>query len=616
MARTSLLVRLAVCCALARGFLNCFAADEALIPARFNQPTDSLGFRWDISQQGTVADGSNDCFDNAAVLRVNRTVVSFARPMMTSDGSEFVLTGRSGPIAITRRIRLDASNAVVRYLEIFENTGTANLSFQATLHTDLGNNATQTMTERDKMFAGQLAKDEGAIVAMQNSDRPGVVFLLADPKSKVKPTVLINSGRGFDMAYDLPLKPSGSVAILHYLAQRNQANSASARLLFKQFTKDGRLTDPKIPKAFTKLIANFSTRAEGEEDGVAAPVLAALQALLEAAEINRGKADTVLLDAGAKLAGTVTGGDFAIETEFGKTAVAFADIAGLTGGGGVQRPVRVFLRDGEVLIGTATGAKFAMATDTGLAFDIDLAQIQMLALRRGDSDGLPPANAAALLTTHRGDCLALASPTAAAEMQAATPWGMIHVPLAEIESLAYVRDPFPTHRLVLADRSRLLVMLRGDEWQLATTRFGNVKIVPQSVRELRRAGAPPPPESDEHPMTGANCELIGENRITGVIDLPELHLASAKSTTPLDPKTITKIERESGEDGAEATVKVHLADGQVMGGRLTESVLPIRSGARVWRVPLAHVVAVNVPPPEKPKAEEAPAPSTPAEPKP
>ena len=363
---------------------------------------------------------------------------------------------------------------------------------------------------------------------------------------------------------------------------------------------------------------NFSTRADGEEDGVAAPVLAALQALIEAAEINRGKADTVLLDAGAKLAGIVTGGDFAIETEFGKAEVAFADIAGLTGGGGVQRPVRVFLRNGEVLIGQATGAKFAMATDTGLAFDIDLAQIQMLALRRGESDGQPPANAAALLTTHRGDCLALASP-AAAGLQAATPWGMIQVPLAEIESLAYVREPFPTHRLVLADRSRLLVMLRGDEWQLATTRFGNVKVVPQSVRELRRTGAPPlaPADGgDERPMTAANCELIGENRITGVIDLAALYLASAKATTQLDPRTITKLEREGGEDAAEATVKVHLADGQTMGGRLTESVLPIRSGARVWRVPLAHIVAVNVPPPEKPKAEEASAPSAPAEPKP
>jgi len=618
MVRTSFLVRFAVCCTLARGFLTCFAAEEALVPARFTQANDGLGFRWDITPQGTIGDGSNDCFDNAAVLRVNRTVVNFSRPMMTADGSEFVISGRAGPLAVTRRIRLDATNAVVRYLEIFENTGTASQPLQVNLHTDLGNNATGTMTERDKAFAGQLAKDEGAIVAIGNSDRPGVVFLLADPKSKAKPVVQINTNRGFDMTWDLPLKAGGSVAILHYIAQRNQANSASARVLLKQFAKDGRLTDPKIPKAFTKLIANFSTRAEGEEDGVAAPVLAALQALTEAAEISRGKSDTVLLDAGAKLAGTVTGGDFAIETEFGKAQVAFADIAGLTGGGGVQRPVRIFLRSGEVLIGTPSGAKFAMATDTGLAFDIDLAQIQMLALRRGERDGQSPANASALLTTHRGDCLALAAP-AAAGLQAATPWGMIQVPLAEIESLAYVREPFPTHRLVLADRSRLLVMLRGDEWQLATTRFGNVKVVPQSVRELRRAGAPLPTPSgaeDERPVTGAHCEIIGENRITGVIDLPELHLASAKSTTPLDPKTITKLEREGSDDGAEASVKVHLADGQVLGGRLTESVLPIRSGERVWRVPLAHVVAVHVPPPAKPKAEESAAPSPPADPAP
>ena len=52
----------------------------------------------------------------------------------------------------------------------------------------------------------------------------------------------------------------------------------------------------------------------------------------------------MLLDAGAKLSGTVTGGDLTIETEFGKTQVAFADIAGVSGGAGVQRPLRVFLR--------------------------------------------------------------------------------------------------------------------------------------------------------------------------------------------------------------------------------------------------------------------------------
>ena len=611
MARTSLLVRFTLACALTCGFPTGRADDEALVPAQFTQLTDNLGFHWDIF-------GSNESFGNTAVLRVNRTMVSFARPMMTADGSEYVLATRVGKIAVTRRIRLDAANSVLRYLDIFENTGTADQPLQVGLRTDLSSSAVQTVTERGKPFAGQFARDEGALVAMQNSDRPGVVFLLADPKSKVKPTVLINNNRSFDLTYALPLKPGGSVAIVHYLAQRQQANAASARPIFKLLTKDGRLNDPKIPQAFAKLIANFSTKAGGAEDGAATPALAALQAVLETAEITRDKADTVLLDAGAKLAGTVTGGDFAIETEFGKTAVAFADLAGATGGGGVQRPVRIFLRNGEVLTGTAAGAKFAMTTDTGLAFDIDLAQIQLLALRRGASDGQPPAQATALLTTHRGDCLAL-TPATAAELTAATPWGMVQVPLAEIESLVYVREPFPSHRLVLTDRSRLPVMLRGDAWQVATTRFGSVAVRPQEVRELRRAGAPPAapePDSDERPMAGAHCELIGENRMAGVLDLPALHLASAQSTTALDPKKIVRLERAGGEDGAAATVKITLADGQELSGQLTETVLPVRAGARVWQVPLAHLLTVHVPPPEKPHAAAAPAPSAPAEPQP
>lgn len=153
-------------------------------------------------------------------------------------------------------------------------------------------------------------------------------------------------------------------------------------------------------------------------------------------------------------------------------------------------------------------------------------------------------------------------------------------------------------------------MLRGGEWLLATARFGQVRVVPQSVRELRGTAlpqSPPPGDGEERPMTAAHCELIGENRIAGGIDLPGLHLAAAKSTTEPDPKKIMRIEREGGDDGAEATIKVKLADGQEMSGRLTESVLPIRSGARVWRVPVAHLVSVNVPPPEKLAAPPDPA---------
>ena len=275
-----------------------------------------------------------------------------------------------------------------------------------------------------------------------------------------------------------------------------------------------------------------------------------------------------------------------------------------------------FLRDGEVLAGAVSGGGFAVTTDSGLHFEIDLAQIQLLALRKDTADGKPPKDTAALLTTQRGDCLALAEKSAA-ELQAATPWGMLRLPFAEIANLEYTREPFPGHRLTLADRSRLPVMLRGADWQVATVRFGTVKIAPPSVRELRTAGTRAAPAANvgaEGEAGFANCELSGGSRLAGVIDLSALHLASAKSTTPLDPKTITTLTRDAGEDGA-ALVKVTLADGQELSGRLVETTLPIRSGDRVWRVPAVHILSVNVPPPAKPKDEAPAARTTPAKPR-
>ena len=120
----------------------------------------------------------------------------------------------------------------------------------------------------------------------------------------------------------------------------------------------------------------------------------------------------------------------------------------------------------------------------------------------------------------------------------------------------------------------------------------------------------PTTEGGEGASAFAHCELSDGHRLAGVIDLTELHLASAKGTTPLDPKTITTLTRDASEEGA-VLVTVKLADGQELSGQLVESTLPIRSGGRVWRVPTAHIVSVNVPPSAKPENESSGTPSKP-----
>ena len=588
------------------------------VPARYTKVTDGLGFVWDVNSSGGITRGSN-CFMNSFLPVIDGDSISFQTQTMSADGLEYFYTANLDGLRFTRRIRVDAKGSYCRFIETLSNTSGAPRNFTFAIRARLSGRIQANGSDSgDRPFPFE-EKDPGIIVggsvaktSSSSSPQPSFVWMLAGRGAKMRPTAQIEQSTYITATYPVTLAPGASVSLVHAAAQRTLGTKLTAKEraeLFAPMTSARLLAD--LPVKERKDFANFAP-AQSDGDDTAPGALTALQALLEASDIARDKADTVLLDAAAKVSGTVSGGALAIETEFGKADVPFADIAGIAGGGGVQRPVRVFLRDGEILAGAVSGEKFAMTTDSGLHFEIDLAQIQLLALRKGGGDGRPPENAAALLTTQRGDCLAVAQ-QAATELHAATPWGMLRVPLSEIVSLEYLRDPFPGHRLTLADRSRLPVMLRGDEWQVATTRFGKVKIAPQSVRELRNTATKITPPATDGEAGFANCELAGENRLAGVIDLPKLHLTSAKSTTPLDTMTITTLTREAGEDGS-ALVKITLADGQELSGRLVESTLPIRSGDRVWHVPAAHILSVNVPPPAKPKDETPTTPTTPAAP--
>ncbi len=619
MARPFFLFRLVLGCLVAGG-LGHASAQEELVEAEFKQVTDSRSFRWNFLPEGTVSSvmpdgGDRGCLISAGGLVANGISISFPEPQMTSDGSEYVLLRDIGTMKITRRIRLDVREDVVRFLDVFENTGARDQDLKVMLTVAVAATARNFLTPEKVFPNATQANNQHSILAMPPAGGPSVVWLLGDPQGKGTPNLERKSPNQMVATYHLTLKRGEAVGIVHYVAQRKVATPAEGpatiKALFDRLVRNGQLRDPAIPAAFRELIVNFSL--SGKSEAGAASVDAALRRALEGAGLERGKTDGVALDANAKVAGTVTGGDFSVETEFGQARIAFADVAGIAGGAGVQRPVRVFLRNGEVLAGAVSGAKFALTSDTGLAFDIDLAQIQMLALRAGPGDGKPPAGAVAFLTTYRGDSLALAA-DAAATFPLASPWGMNRVPLSEIASLTPVREPFPAHTLVLENRSRILVLPAGEELALTATRFGKVKLVPQSVREIQAVAKLPPAEAP--PLSDApHCETLGDYRITGLLDLPTLHLVSAKGTTEIAVPKIVKISGMSGEV-ADGEFRVTLADGQKLDGQIAESVLPFRSGKCVWQVPRAQLTELHSPPPEKPPEREKAAAVKPEEPRP
>lgn len=624
MNRLFLLTRLLLAGTLAWGGLPGRAAEEKLVPAEFKPVNDKLGFSWNFLKQGPVSSGAGaagekGCLAAAGMLTVNDSPVNFTSARMTPGGREYVFTGELAGITVTRRVRLDARNSVVRFLDVFENKSEDEQGFRVAISTRVAPTARSLVTPQGNVGSSAMGALE-AFVAMPATGGAGVVTLLADPAGQQKPQLRRNQATEIVAQFELQIAAGATTALVHYVAQREVpkgTGAAAIKALVEPLIKNGQLQDRGIPKAFRGVIANFAVSPElGElEEPVGEFSLPALEAALEVTGIGR-ESDGVVLDAGANLSGTVKGGDFGMATAFGITPVAVADVAAVAGGAGVERTVRVFLRNGEVLAGVPEGAKFAMTSDTGLAFAIDLGQVQMLVLRKGAKDGHPPGGTVAFLTTQRGDCLALAADAEAA-FTVATPWGTNRIPLAEVESLAAVREPFPSHQMVLADRSRLLVMLAGEELPLLTARFGRVKLASHDVRKLRAVRpvqpAAPPGDDGRGAAERPHGKLVGDYRITGTIDLPSLHLVSAKTVTELDPKKIAKLSfnREAGDE-AEAGVAVTLADGGTLSGRLTEAVLPLRSGKCVWQVPLAQLLEVLGAPPEKPKIEEPSAADQPA----
>ncbi|MBL7223021.1 MAG: hypothetical protein ISS72_04135, partial [Candidatus Brocadiae bacterium] len=44
---------------------------RALVPASFRHKMDGMGFRWDISHNGTMSDGAHNSFNQLGYLHVN-----------------------------------------------------------------------------------------------------------------------------------------------------------------------------------------------------------------------------------------------------------------------------------------------------------------------------------------------------------------------------------------------------------------------------------------------------------------------------------------------------------------------------------------------------------------
>ena len=570
---------------------------QRLVPATFNYKTDSQGFRWDIKNYGQIGSGTNSSFDNAETLTVNRSSFRPSQPMMTPDGSEYILTGRVSNLEVTRRIKVDLKAGAVRYVEVLRNPGSKPVTATLMLRTQLPRGPCQALiTDTGAPVGISLGKKDGGVVAL---GRPGsgqlnLMFHLAGARSKIKPTIQSQSNQQFMFTYTVKVEAGKTASILHGIAQRQLTSISSAKAaaeLFKPFTARAWTRD--LPREIRRSIVNlggvgFGGFGDGES-----------LITLESLGVEPQAADVLAVGEQTRLHGTATCKGFAVETRYGTLKLPFEKVAAIAGERCTGGKPRVFLRDGQVFNGRITVEDLQFTMNSGLRLELQAENLDRLVIRAGPDDGRLADAVVATLETTGGDRLALL-PADDQLLAATTPWGERQIALDEIQRM-FLSDQQVGHHLVLREGSRLFAFVSGSALSLKTLFFGVQEFTPPQIRRMTSAHLPSSQEDVITDIAAPHLLLAGDNVLVGRVDLAAIHFITAGQKIPVPPNQIRLLRNVTGEaDGSSQTgplFEAELWDGGTISGTLSELVLPVRCAGLLARVPLHDVLEVRVPTP-------------------
>lgn len=471
-------------------------AKPKLVPARFTAVQDSLGFHWDVNQQGGISNGSN-CFSNACALEVNGNGFSPQSPLMTPDGREFVLSRDMSGIAVTRRVAVDVKNGLCRWVESFRNSSPQPQTVNAVLNMQFNNQMQAIVTDSGATAGAALGAKECGLAAIPNPNTggqiPGALWMLGTPGTKARPQISNESNYRLRAVYTLNLAPGETVAILHCAAQRNLPGANDPKSLGKLFTplKSARVA-ADLTAAEGKTLANFRAGAV-----FATGEIATLPALLDEIGVERGGFDVLAVGADTRLRGAASCAGLKIESRFGPLEIPFEKVAALTGG---AAHARVILRDGQSLSGPVSVRGFKFSLSTGTTVELDFRALDRLVMRISPEDGKPPADAWGMVETFDGDRLAIRR-AKALKLRASTAWGARELDPDEIVAAGPTAETPLGFSFALKDGSRFVALLAGEKIALDTLLFGRKEFAASSVRRLATVQQKPEDDASETPAS-------------------------------------------------------------------------------------------------------------------
>jgi hypothetical protein len=246
-----------------------------------------------------------------------------------------------------------------------------------------------------------------------------------------------------------------------------------------------------------------------------------------------------------------------------------------------------------------------LQTTDGIEMQLDPAEMKMLFARRSGLDNQRDPNGAMIVTTQWRDRIVITD-QASGQLSGATLWGPVEVALADVGYFVQDREMDAGHQLLLRDGTRLWLVPRRRSMALHSTRLGRLELPTVQIVHLGRLLEVNPPgdgndgnDADSADASPAllrdepappRCELVGDSRIAGMIDVDQINVRNRKEVRTIEMAKVQSI-RQNRVEGLNPHFSVKLVGGEQIDGHLGRVILPVRSGDRTWQIPAAHLIS-------------------------
>jgi len=591
------------------------------IPEKFSQWHDQFGFSWQADHYGAVTSGETQYLSSGLKLSVSGTPFE-PRSATRKDGTasngvvDLELFEKRKTISLKRSLWFDQERGGVRVLDELTNTSKVSVTTRVELKTtypfswqNLYGTSGEFLTMNPTPILGD--RDFGVLVRFSRAEgRHDTLFIVSGGGGAARPALAASSNhRELVFGYDVPLKGGQTVALVHWVVQRNLNDPSDTPEVLAPFYQGRRLVDARVSSGLVGSVFNFGRGSFPKDGGTPLQLdsLVSLNHFIDQLGVHRRDEDIYLLvSANNQLVGKLNqDAEIRVHSEFaGAKTIPIQQIAAIQGGGGMGRVPRVFLRDGRVLSGPFESKNLSLKVGDEWTVDsLQPKELNVLLCALARNDGISPSGTAEFLQIRSGSVLAV-SKKSSSILSMVTPWGPLRMPVSEVMELRYISHPSPRYRLVTPDESRLTVFIpdenlpltlsSGKEVDLRTSRIGRiwksgrtfVGKVSMDDEWLDYSEIP----RDIRPESG--ILLSGNNILAGSLEKDEIFLIDGSALVKVAVAEIASIRRSLDEGSRFHPVfQFELKNEDVLSGRLRDSSIKIRTGSRVWDIPTAHFIA-------------------------